>query len=46
MLHGAGGGGSQRGWRRDMNALLTFWRRHVDWQRGGSAEEDDKYKAV
>lgn len=38
--------GAQRGWPRDMNALLTFWWRHVDWQRGGSAEEDDKYKAV
>lgn len=25
-----------------MSALLTFRRRHVGWQRGGSAEEDDK----
>lgn len=31
------------GWPRDMSALLTFRRRHVGWQRGGSsAEEDDK----
>lgn len=34
------------GWSRDMNALLTFCRRHVGWQRGSSAEEGDKYKAV
>lgn len=31
---------------RDMNALLTFRRRHVVWRRGSSTEEDDKYKAV
>lgn len=29
-----------------MNALLTFRRRHVGWQRGSSVEEDDKNKAV
>ncbi len=34
------------GWSTDMSALLTFCRRHVVWQRGGSAGEDDKYKAV
>lgn len=33
-------------WSRDMSALLTFRRRHVGWQHGSSAEEDDKYKAV
>lgn len=38
--------GGTEGWSRDMNALLTFRRRHVVWRRGSSAEEDDKYKAV
>ncbi len=39
MLYGVTEGRS-----RDMNALLTFRRRHVGWRRGTSAE-DDKYKA-
>ena len=37
--------GVQRG-GKGMNALLTFRRRHVDWQRGSGTVEDDKYKAV
>lgn len=34
------------GWSGGMNALLTFRRRHVGWQRGSRAEVDDKYKTV
>lgn len=37
--------GVTKGQSGDMNALLTFRRRHVGWQRGSNVE-DDKYEAV
>lgn len=38
--------GMQRGWSRDMSALLTFHTRHGGWRHGRSAGQGDKYKAV